>query len=1434
MANLTLSLFGRFQALLDDQSITDFETDKGRALLAYLAVEAANGGAHSRSTLAALLWPDYPEESARTTLRHVLHCLRATIHDAIEAQPLLLSTRQTLQLNPAVAYTLDVATFTNLLAQCAAHTHAQLAHCQPCLQQLQQAVALYRGDFLADLSFQDSGPFEEWRRLKQEQYHIQVLDALFYLTHAYAVNGDHGQAAYYARRQLELEPWREGAHRQLMRALACSGQRSAAIAQYQACRQVLSIEFGAEPEPATTVLYEQVKTGTLGKAIADDLAYVQAINGKVNPKVTLWTQEKGEERHDLASTPEDSAPQASTRDWGDAPEIGLFHGRQAELNQLAQWLVTEQSRLVTVVGMGGMGKTALAARLTRAIANHFTVVIWRSLLNAPSLVEIIRSWIRLLAGQDVGEATASLDLLLNHLFELLRERRCLLVLDNAESILQGEARAGHYRPGYEGYGQLFQRFGAGNHQSCLLITSREQPHIVARLAQTHLTVHTLYLTGLTAEAGVTMIETGGVRGATAQMEQLVAHYSGNPLALMLVAETIQELYAGDLATFLGEGAPIFGDIRDVLDEHIARLLPLERDILLWLAIERQPLSAQRLAENLQPPVPHRLLLEALGSLRRRSLLEKTNDAGRYASADSAGAFALQNVVTEYLTHFLIEQILREVEQGEPFLLKSHALLMAQAKAYVRQVQRHLILQPIGERLRGRFSPTELAARFKALLASLRTMPDRRATYAGGNLLNLLLHLGMDPSTYDFSQLAVWQADLQRADLPGLNLAQTDLRNSLFAQDFIGCHALAFAPTGHLLAGGMTNGEIHLWRPAHRQLDAVIKAHTTRIWAIAFSPDGQLLASGSKDCTVRLWDAHTHQCRHTLIGHTDWVRAVAFHPNSQILASGGHDQTVRVWDVRSGRTVHVLRNHTGWIMGLAFSPDGALLASTGTDQTVRLWDVQTGAERAVLDGHSASTVPLCFSPDGAILATAGYDQTICLWELAALAGPNNPAPRILAGHKGAIYVTAFSPDGRYLFSAGHEELIYVWDVATGQRLHLLAGHSREVNALAVHPTGTMLATSETDTSTVYLWELDAEPRPSHLFSGYRNWANAVAFHPHLPLLASAGPTEKVHLWDALMGQHLQTLGCESGMGLSLAFGSRPDSEDDLLALGSIDHTVWVWPIPRQPAAATGQRTAPFVLRTAGEVRAVAFRGDGRQLITGGYDGVVRIWDAHTGQPLRQFTIAGDKRIKAVAISADGCFIAAGSHNSTVTLWHVATGEYRQLQGHTEWVWAVTFHPSGILASGSFDRTVRLWDVQRGAVQQLLSPESNLVQALAFNQAGTLLAVGAGDATIYVWDARALTVDPARLLPLVYKLQGHVDVIQGLAFSSDDRLLASASKDRTVKVWDTHTGECCHTLQAPGPYAGMNITGVTGITAAQKAALKALGAVDEADQPPLSVT
>jgi DNA-binding SARP family transcriptional activator len=164
VAELALAFLGQFQVMQQGQPVTRFESDKVRALLAYLAVEA---GVHSRNTLAELLWPGFTAESARTNLRHSLHELRQTLGDAEAVPPFLIVTRQSIQFNPTAHYTLDVETFTANLKRVAAHPHAKLAHCPSWLHVLRQTVELYQGDFLADLSVQDSVAFEEWRRLKQ-------------------------------------------------------------------------------------------------------------------------------------------------------------------------------------------------------------------------------------------------------------------------------------------------------------------------------------------------------------------------------------------------------------------------------------------------------------------------------------------------------------------------------------------------------------------------------------------------------------------------------------------------------------------------------------------------------------------------------------------------------------------------------------------------------------------------------------------------------------------------------------------------------------------------------------------------------------------------------------------------------------------------------------------------------------------------------------------------------------------------------------------------------------------------------------------------------------------------------------------------------------------------------------------------------------------
>ncbi|MFN8487412.1 MAG: BTAD domain-containing putative transcriptional regulator [Caldilineaceae bacterium] len=346
MAELSLRFFGQFHVTRDERPITSFESNKVRALLAYLAVEAER--AHTRSALTALLWPDYEESSARTNLRQALYQLRLVMGDGEGEANLFLINRQTLQFNRAMAVNCDVARFTALLTQCASHNHAHLEECATCLHALRQAVDLYQGEFLAGFTIDDSAPFEEWRRIKQEQFHLQALEALTTLADVDETNGVLERAQQYVRRQLFLEPWREAAHRQLMRLLARQGQRAAALAQYQGCRQVLAAELGVEPSVETVHLYEQIRLGKFT---------VQPSSPAGKNKTSLETTYSVAQPAALGAALPHNLPAASTP----------FVGRASELIDLLTQLQQPAHRLLTLVGPGGMGKTRLALAVAHKI-----------------------------------------------------------------------------------------------------------------------------------------------------------------------------------------------------------------------------------------------------------------------------------------------------------------------------------------------------------------------------------------------------------------------------------------------------------------------------------------------------------------------------------------------------------------------------------------------------------------------------------------------------------------------------------------------------------------------------------------------------------------------------------------------------------------------------------------------------------------------------------------------------------------------------------------------------------------------------------------------------------------------------------------------------------------------------------------------------------
>ncbi|MCI0398127.1 MAG: tetratricopeptide repeat protein [Chloroflexi bacterium] len=405
MARLRLNLLGAFQATLDDQPLAPFRSDKARALLAYLAMEGHRP--HPRDRLADLLWGDYPQEAARASLRQALSNLRQALAPLESAgEPLLAITRQNVTLATGhPEFWTDAGRFDELMSECARHVHQELARCSECILHLCEASELYRGDFLAGLFLPDSPAFDEWRLLQQEARHQQILTALNALTIYYGVMGEDERVLDYAHQTLALVPWHEAAHRQVMDTLARLGRRNEALAQYEQCRQVLADELGVEPEPETIALYVRIKEDkeTRRREISTPLL--------------------------LSPSPPHNLP----------PQPTPFIGREQELDRLARLLVDPAYRLITVAGEGGVGKTRLALAAAARVAHAFAEGVWfvplagLSEQGAETIGHALVSAIADTLGfrfHDQSQPQAQL-------FDYLRQKEMLLVLDNFEHLLAG-------------------------------------------------------------------------------------------------------------------------------------------------------------------------------------------------------------------------------------------------------------------------------------------------------------------------------------------------------------------------------------------------------------------------------------------------------------------------------------------------------------------------------------------------------------------------------------------------------------------------------------------------------------------------------------------------------------------------------------------------------------------------------------------------------------------------------------------------------------------------------------------------------------------------------------------------------------------------------------------------------------------------------------
>ncbi|AFY62724.1 NB-ARC domain-containing protein [Synechococcus sp. PCC 6312] len=1105
-----------------------------------------------------------------------------------------------------------------------------------------------------------------------------------------------------------------------------------------------------------------------------------------------------------SSSPESSPSIDQMVDWGEAMDVSLFYGRQQEISILSQWIVQDRCRLVGILGLGGMGKTVLSIKLAQTVQDQFEAIIWRTVRNAPTLKNLLEDIIPLLSHQQQIQGD------IGALLELFRQSRCLLILDNLETILDSR-NAGRFRPDYEDYGELLRLGSETPHQSCILLTSRERPIEIGILASTEAKVRLWRLEG-SWEIAQAILQAKNIDSSLAVQQQLSSRYSHCPLILKIVATSIQDLFAGDVAAFLEEDTLVFNGIRRLLDQQFQRLTPLELSVMYWLAIGREGLGLDVLLGLILTPLPKRKLLETLEALTNRCLIEK-----------QANGYTQQPVVMEYVTDVLVEQVTAELLTGELNLFLSHALLQASSKDYIRSTQIRLILQPIGINLQSQFpTAVSLHQHMHHILQQIRdTGPG--ASYGAGNLLNLMQTLELDLTGADFSGLTIAQADLQNARLHRVNFHQASFSYVLFAESFNSPYVSALSPDNRYLAMTGPDGLVHMWDVTTGQRQLTLAAHQGLALGVAFSPTSEVLATASFDRTLKFWQIPTGVCLQ-VISTPAPIWSGCYSIDGQLFFLGLEDGRIQVWDVNHNQGVQEFSAHEATVASLAIHPQGTVLASSGYDRCIKLWHLPSRTCLYQLTAHSDNVWKVAFSPDGTVLATAGFDGVARLWDAAGLDtipdSPNLDSSQILplpcrhtlSLHRGQLLGLSFSPDGSLVATAGQDSLIRLWQVSTGQPVATLAGHRDLIWSVVFSQDGQSLYS--VSNNEIKFWSVAARLCERTLY-GLSVTCRTLAIHPAGTRLITGSNDRQIRLWDLISGHSPRILSGHTGPIICLTLcgdGSTLASIDD-------EGILKLWDLETGICRHTC-KTGLVALYVSG-----SHHSDFPFIAISSTAKVIQLWNYRTAELFRTLEIPkslGHPHV--VTIHPHQPLIATGHHTGQLYLWHLTADQPHQtLSGQANKPWTIAFHPDQpLIASGGDDCTVSVWNYQTNTALLTLVGHTAAVAWVAFNSDGRLVASGAGDNTVRIWD-----VTTGQCL---HTLTDHQAKVTAVAFSPRPlpgydcpNLLISSSFDETIRLWDADTGTCLKILRPDRIYEGMNLVNASGLTEAEKLTLQTLGAI-----------
>ena len=1453
---LQIRLFGAPSVLLTREREADLRSDKARGLLAYLAVESSQ--AHRREKLAGLLWPDYPDVSARTNLRRALADMRLAIGDQQASPPFLLIGQESIRFNMQSDASVDVLAFTRLLKDGVRAGTNERRDPQSIVGALEEAVGLYRAPFLEGFSIPDSPAFEEWALLTREQLNRLMLQALHWLAAAHQERGQYEIALQHAWRQVEMEPWQEGAHRQVMELLALSGQRAAALAQYETCRRLLKSELDAEPSPQTRQLHEQLRSGEWAPGTASMVP-----PGGVAARLVGECPYRG-----LAAFQEQDA--------------AVFFGREGQAARLVMMLEPPLAA-AAVVGASGSGKSSLvfAGLLPRLRGQESWIIAhcrpgsqpFQALAAAlaPILEPALSETDRLVEAGKLARALSERNLALGDVAARLLEkragaRRVLLVVDQFEEL---------YTLGVD---------PAVRQQFLDALTEAARP---ARSAGS-------------APYGRTYVSAPD-RGATclSLLLTLRADFMAQALACRPIADLIQEA-----ALFLGPMT------REELREAIAR--PAERQGATF-----EPGLVERILEDVGEEPGSLPLLEfcltllwerqANGWLTHAAYEQIGQVEGalaRYAEdvfgqldepdRDRAGQVFVQLVrpgegtedtrrvatrveigeanwpLTQRLADSRLVVTGREVGSGYEMVEVAHEALIQRWERLRTWLATDRAFRSWQEGLRAALHQWEAAGRDEELLLRGSALSQAEAW-----LVERAGELGPEERAY--IKTAVDRRERARAEQEARR--ERDRRIERRSRRLLGALAAVLALAA-IVATGLT---VYSFSQRRQALEAYSLSATAN--ARGALADGDTTSALSLALAATNIDRPPLAARQALLdagyapgarSHTDVTTlfpgtegpatSLTISPNGRTTLVGMAGGSIAVIQLKSegfaGPAETILAGHTARVNDIAVSADGTRALSGGDDRQAILWDLQTGAEIRRFSGHTGIVRAVDLSPDGRTLASGGFsgDSMMAPGELILWDATTGQEIRRLAGHQFGIVAARFTPDGLGLLASSGDAAIFadslpgsdasaegpglvvaellLWDVVSGHVRQRFEEFEEDAYDIAISPDGTQALAGSIYNNVSVVWDLQAGQKLLTL-AGHREGVAAVAWSRDGRRALSGSLDDSLILWDMMDGQAIAILNAHASDLLAVAL--TPDGRSAISS--GADGSLIQWDLV--DAAEVG--------RLSGHEDAlwdVTFTPDGQQALSSSgavspnvavKDASIRLWDLETGAQT-QFAALPVDAIMQVAVSPDGKTALVGTNEPFIRIWDLPHEravrpwqETGRLEGHAGPVTGLEFAPDGTQAlSVSVDGTLILWDVSARRIIHRLDGHGEGLWSVAISPDGRTALSDSGDSSMILWDlasgaelhsfvrsdapadpgssgmafvprgSTAISCEQDGLLiewnletgEEVRRLGKHASLRTRIAITPDGRLALTSGMDGGLMLWDLATGELIRRSQGHG--------------------------------------